>query len=99
MHSDVTRRRFLHALSRVAASVGVLRAYPMSGQSSSEPERLIVHSNRPVDRETPVSLLTSWITPNDRFYVRSHFYTPEVRETAWALIVEGDVERPLQLTL
>jgi DMSO/TMAO reductase YedYZ molybdopterin-dependent catalytic subunit len=98
MHSDLTRRRFLHALARAAASAGVLGSYSLHGQSAGS-ESLIVHSNRPVDRETPASRLTSWITPNERFFIRSHFYTPEVREAAWRLSVDGDVERPLQLTL
>ncbi len=99
MHAEMTRRRFLEALARATAAGSALRASPLLGQAAPDLERLIVHSNRPVDRETPASLLTSWITPNDRFYVRSHFYTPEVRDTAWRLNVDGDVERPLQLTL
>jgi len=65
----------------------------------SAPDRLIVHSARPEDLETPVHLLTSWITANDLFYVRSHFYTPAIREEEWRLSIGGEVERPLQLTL
>ncbi len=100
MHrTDVTRRRFLDAVARVALSAGALRAYPLFAQAASGSERLIVHSTRPGDRETPVSLLDSWLTPNDRFYVRSHFYTPVVQEDTWRLVVDGDVDRPLQLTL
>jgi DMSO/TMAO reductase YedYZ molybdopterin-dependent catalytic subunit len=39
------------------------------------------------------------LTPNELFYVRSHFYTPSIQEGPWRLQVEGDVERPLSLTL
>jgi DMSO/TMAO reductase YedYZ molybdopterin-dependent catalytic subunit len=62
-------------------------------------ERLIIRSANPVDLETPPHLLTSWITPNDLFYVRSHFYTPTVAVSDWRLIVDGEVERPVELTL
>jgi DMSO/TMAO reductase YedYZ molybdopterin-dependent catalytic subunit len=60
---------------------------------------LIVHSSRPEDLETPVHLLDSWLTPNDLFYVRSHFYTPTIRPGEWRLRVDGGVERPANLTL
>jgi DMSO/TMAO reductase YedYZ molybdopterin-dependent catalytic subunit len=43
--------------------------------------------------------LTSWITPNELFYVRSHFYTPAIREGEWTLRIDGDVDTPLTLTL
>ena len=62
-------------------------------------DRLIVRSGRPEDLETPVHLLDSWITPNDLFYVRSHFYTPMIDAPSWRLQVDGDVERALLLTI
>ena len=49
--------------------------------------RLIVRSRTPQDLETPVSLLTSWITPNDLFFVRSHLPAPNVETAKWALTV------------
>jgi DMSO/TMAO reductase YedYZ molybdopterin-dependent catalytic subunit len=61
--------------------------------------RLIVRSARPIDLETPVGLLDSWLTPNDLFYVRSHVYAPEIRLPDWRLEVKGAVERPLELRL
>jgi DMSO/TMAO reductase YedYZ molybdopterin-dependent catalytic subunit len=62
-------------------------------------DRLIVRSARPQDLETPVELFNSWLTPNDLFYVRSHLHTPEVNLKDWSLTVEGQVGRPLKLTL
>ncbi len=62
-------------------------------------DRLIVRAARPQDLETPAHLLTSWITPNDLFYVRSHFYAPSVDANTWRLRIDGDVERPLELSL
>jgi DMSO/TMAO reductase YedYZ molybdopterin-dependent catalytic subunit len=43
--------------------------------------------------------LTSWITPNELFFVRSHLFTPQVRLQDWVLRVDGAVDRPLTLTL
>lgn len=99
--TPIARRDFLHAVARAGAvlvasgpaSVGHLLA------QTAASERLIIHSARPEDVETPPHLLTSWITPNDLFYVRSHFYTPAIQESEWRLRIDGDVERPLSLTL
>jgi DMSO/TMAO reductase YedYZ molybdopterin-dependent catalytic subunit len=55
---------------------------------------------RPEDLETPVSLLKTWITPNDLFYVRTHTYPPQIDEgMEWSVIVDGEVERPLTISL
>ncbi len=62
-------------------------------------EKLLVHSSRPLDAETPPELLDSWITPIPRFFVRSHFYIPQVEAARWELVVEGLVEKPLHLKL
>ena len=68
-------------------------------QEPVSPSRLIVRSARPEDFETPVHLLDSWITPNDLFFVRSHFYTPTIDALSWRLQVDGEVESVLLLTL
>jgi DMSO/TMAO reductase YedYZ molybdopterin-dependent catalytic subunit len=68
-------------------------------QVASTSERRIVRSIRPQDLETPVGLFDSWLTPNELFYVRSHLYTPSVDVESWKLTVDGDVDRPLSLTL
>ena len=62
-------------------------------------EKLIVRSLRPPDFETPVTLLDSFITPNDLFYVRSHMPVPQVDAATWALKVGGEVNSPLALSL
>ncbi len=53
----------------------------------------------PVNAETPLELLTDYITPTELFFVRSHWipHTPDLR--AWHLTVDGEVEKPMQLTL
>lgn len=62
-------------------------------------DKLILHSPRPLDLETPPELLDSWITPNSRFFVRSHFYIPPIEASRWELSIEGLVEKPLRLKL
>lgn len=42
--------------------------------------------------------LNSFITPTHEFYIRSHFPTPSIDQEQWTLRVEGEVERPFELT-
>jgi len=97
----VLRRTFLAAVGRAvpgASAAILLPSIADAGQALSK-ARLIARSARPEDLETPVHLLTSWITPNDLFYVRSHFYTPSIEPGAWTLRIDGDVDHPIELTL
>ena len=99
----MTRRALLavpgHLLGTIAAiPLAAAAARRGLAQVSGDATR-IVRSARPQDIETPVSLLDSWITPNDRFFVRSHLYTPDVDVKTWRLTVDGEVEAPLSLTL
>jgi sulfite oxidase len=51
------------------------------------------------DAETPLDALTTYITPNDLFFVRHH-WNPSYQSTRyWTLTVDGDVEKPLRLSL
>ena len=59
---------------------------------------LVSLSDDPDCRETPLPALDSWITPTDRFYVRSHFPVPEVDRSAWRLTLEGEVGRRMALS-
>jgi sulfite oxidase len=51
----------------------------------------------PLCAEPPLHTLSSWITGNDRFFVRSHFPIPTIDIATWRLAVEGEVQRPLLL--
>ena len=42
----------------------------------NETDRLTVRVARPLDAETPVQEFASYLTPNSRFFVRSHFGPP-----------------------
>jgi DMSO/TMAO reductase YedYZ molybdopterin-dependent catalytic subunit len=98
------RRTFLASAWKVGAAIGVSRIVPWQSSSAlfaqtASAERRIVRSMRPQDLETPAALFDSWITPNDLFYIRSHLYTPTIDLASWTLTIDGEVERPLTLTL
>lgn len=101
-----TRRSFLAATGQAGALAGLGHFFPSSFAVLAQTpttikgkERLIVRSLRPEDLETPVSLLNSFITPNDVFYVRHHLYAPRTEAAGWKLDVAGEVERPGAITL
>ncbi len=91
--TTITRRKLL---TRAAAAVlpGILSAADEADRS-----RMIVRSDRPEDLEMPFDGFLDWITPIDRFFVRSHTYTPTVNLGEWSLKVNGKVDRPITLNM
>ncbi|HEY6137983.1 MAG TPA: sulfite oxidase [Thermoanaerobaculia bacterium] len=85
------RRRFL-ALS---AGVPLLADALLAARS----ERMLQMNGYAVNAETPLELLTDYITPTELFFVRSHWipHTPNLK--TWRLNVDGDVKTPLALTI
>ena len=59
---------------------------------------LIVREIEPVNLETPPAALASFITPNERFYVRCHHPVPHIRTEEWRLKISGEVAHPLELS-
>ena len=86
-------------LSDLAGSVFAQTAAIADTSKLVDKSKLIIRSARPQDLETPVALLDSWLTPNDRFFVRSHLYTPTIDVKQWRLTVDGEVDRTLSLSL
>src|SRR4029453_11942924 len=60
---------------------------------------MLARSNRPQDLEMPLSGFADYITPIDRFFVRSHVYAPRLAADGWQLTVTGEVNTALTLTL
>jgi DMSO/TMAO reductase YedYZ molybdopterin-dependent catalytic subunit len=52
-----------------------------------------------VNAETPLELLTDYLTPNELFFVRSHWIprTPDL--SRWRLKIDGEVAKPIELSL
>ena len=73
------------------------------GTFVTEPQKapLILLTDRPVQLETPRHYFTSAFTPNDAFYVRWHLegIPNRVDLDEWRLRVEGNVSKPLALSL
>jgi DMSO/TMAO reductase YedYZ molybdopterin-dependent catalytic subunit len=59
---------------------------------------MILRERNPDNLEFPFAALESFITPNDRFYVRSHFPTPRLDGESWRLRVDGCVEKAMELS-
>lgn len=106
--SAVSRRRwlqtFLYGLGaglvvhRAGSSVGAADKDPVTNESGP----LTVRVSRPFDAETPVREFTSFLTPNHRFFVRSHFGPPPtemLEDPQWKLRVAGAVERSQVFTM
>jgi sulfite oxidase len=91
--------------SYLAATAVAARVEPRALFAQSRPrelygkDKLIIRSLRPPDFETPVSLLNTFITPNDAFYVRSHLPIPQVDTAAFVLKIGGEVDSPLTLSV
>ncbi len=58
-----------------------------------------VLSSHPEDLEMPLSGFSDYLTPIDRFFVRTHVYVPAVNLNDWRLSVDGEVSKPLTLTM
>jgi len=64
-------------------------------------EKMRVMTEKPLNAETPVESLRSWITANAVFFDRNQGEFPRepVSLQEWVLLVEGEVEKPTQLTM
>ncbi|HSC56656.1 MAG TPA: hypothetical protein VLC51_05605, partial [Nitrospira sp.] len=98
----VSRRRWLQTLLYgLGAGLVIHRAGSSAGAADKDPVTnesgpLTVRVSRPFDAETPVREFTSFLTPNHRFFVRSHFGPPPtemLEDLQWKLRVAGAVER------
>lgn len=77
-------------------------AFTVRGSRAAAPEvskrGMIVLSSRPEDLEMPLDGFSDFLTPVDRFFVRSHHYAPAVELSAWKLEIGGLVEKPSSWT-
>jgi len=63
-------------------------------------EKMRIMSEKPLNAETPVECLRSWITANSVFFDRNQGEIPTepLALDQWKLLIEGEVERPLRFT-
>ena len=97
------RRAFLAALARAGVGSAALASLPpwLTGALAADlPSTYIVRNDRPECWETTLEALgRTWITPNERFFVRNHLSTPHLDVGTWRLEVSGRVRSPLSLSL
>lgn len=78
-------------------------ALPFALHSRSAPAAdfpgLIVRQAEPQNLEMPFASLSDWVVPTEQFYVRSHFPVPKLDSREFKLVVEGHVQKRLELTL
>jgi DMSO/TMAO reductase YedYZ molybdopterin-dependent catalytic subunit len=77
--------------------LGVAAAQEQGGAERESFPGLIVRESRPLNLEYPFASLDRFLTPNDRFFVRSHFAVPSLNTADWRLSVDGAVEKPTQI--
>jgi DMSO/TMAO reductase YedYZ molybdopterin-dependent catalytic subunit len=99
----ISRRAWLRlgvlGVGGVELSAGVRSLTAGSVAGPPEDRSLIVRSQRPLNLESPVAALDHRLTPNDAFFIRSHFGAPAVDLVPWEVELVGLVSRPLRLTL
>jgi DMSO/TMAO reductase YedYZ molybdopterin-dependent catalytic subunit len=70
----------------------------LRAQDRAKPD-MLVRSTRPEDLEMLPSGFSDYITPIEHFFVRTHVHVPTVNASAWRLKIDGEVARPLTLTM
>ena len=91
------RRDFLSGLATASLAARVAPGQETNPDAEQSSPGLISRQRRPANLEMPFASLRDFHTPNDRFYVRTHFEVPEIRRESWRLAVEGEVQNPFEL--
>src|SRR5262245_66623971 len=89
----VHRRSFLLGL---LGAPFLSRIVPAQDQSQTPP---ITLATAPYSRAFDFATLSTWITPNEHFFVRSHFGVPELDPDGWNFKITGAVERERTLSI
>src|SRR4051794_21270329 len=95
--TDIHRRDFLRRSA--ATALPLLIGGRLLGQAALQTPALIPRQQDPDNLEFPFNSLSSFITPNDLFYVRNHFAAPQLNANDWRLRVAGAVNNELTLSL
>jgi sulfite oxidase len=74
---------------------------PQYLQFPGKSDKLVVLGEKPLVAETPESLLDDDTTPTDKFFIRNNGLIPDQTKDAdsWKLVVDGEVNKKLELTL
>src|SRR5262245_34166386 len=95
--NQIDRRNFLTIITGIGvagANPGVLRDIIAPAQKPP-----ITTPNAPFSRAFNFAELKDWITPNNNFFVRSHFGIPDIDISRWTLSVAYADGAPLSLSI
>ncbi len=70
----------------------------MTQSLQTSPAGLIIRQKEPVNLETPLDQVDSYLTPTELFYIRSHFLAPKLDPDSYQLRIDGAVRNPLSLS-
>jgi DMSO/TMAO reductase YedYZ molybdopterin-dependent catalytic subunit len=70
----------------------------MVNAAGTYPAGLIIRQKEPVNLETPLDQVDSYLTPTELFYIRSHFPAPRLDLASYQLRIDGAVRNPLSLS-
>ena len=65
---------------------------------TSATDVMVIREEEPLNLECPFRTLDGLITPNNHFFVRTHFPIPVIDAMDWQLTLDGEVERELTLS-
>lgn len=92
----MTRRSLI---ARVAAlPIAYQTTQFVSQAAASGADELIIREREPQNLESDFAALDSFITPNDKFYVRNHFPVPQLDVKTWRLKIEGAVKNEFEIS-
>src|SRR5262245_57190528 len=95
--THIGRRNFLS----IIAGIGVAGANPRTVWEvlSFAQQPPITTPSAPFSRAFNFAQLKDWITPNDNFFVRSHFGVPEIDASRWTVSVADEDSTPRLLSM
>jgi DMSO/TMAO reductase YedYZ molybdopterin-dependent catalytic subunit len=94
----INRRKFLSisVAAPFASSAVIAATRPRNDTPSAH---MLQMNGYAVNAETPLELLTDYLTPNELFFVRSHWIPRTPNLSRWRLTVDGEVKTPVSLSL
>src|SRR5438067_12754967 len=95
---SIDRRRFLELAAAASVAPSAIAAAARSHAAHTHGSMLQMNGYA-LNAETPLDLLTDYLTPNELFFVRSHWIPHMPDRRTWRLTVDGEVERPATLSL
>jgi DMSO/TMAO reductase YedYZ molybdopterin-dependent catalytic subunit len=104
---QLQRRDFIVKGSAALATLAMFQSRFAQAFPSRPGETVVPWLDQPAENPVPEIIKTqlvwedldSWITPNDKFFSIAHFDRPVIDAKTWKLEIEGQVNKPMALTL